>query len=112
MRNFRFTFLCAIWLADVATMVAIAPLGEHVVWFSGLYCLGHILMIFLVLKFPSGLTPRKSLAIILLLGTGARLLFLPYPAGNDVSRYVWEGYIQNPGFNPFVFAPAFRLNKG
>ncbi len=31
MRNFRFIFFCVFWLADVAAMVVIAPLGEHVV---------------------------------------------------------------------------------
>jgi rSAM/selenodomain-associated transferase 2 len=106
MRNFLFIFLCAIWLADVAAMVAIAPLGKHVVWFSGLFCVGHILMILLMQKFPSDLKPRTSVVIIIIIGVFARLLFLAYPAGNDVYRYVWEGYIQNLGFNPFVFAPT------
>jgi rSAM/selenodomain-associated transferase 2 len=106
MRNFLFIILCVLWLADMAALVALAPLGENVLWFSGLYCLGHALMVLLVLKFPSNLTPRKSLAIIFMLGAAARLLFLPFPPGNDVCRYVWEGYIQNLGFNPYIFAPA------
>jgi rSAM/selenodomain-associated transferase 2 len=106
MRNFFFIILCVSWLADIAALVAVAPLGEHVRWFSGLYCLGHVLMIMLVLKFPSDLTPRKSLTIIFTLGVAARLLFLPFPPANDVFRYVWEGYIQNLGFNPYVFAPT------
>ncbi|CAB1064373.1 hypothetical protein D1BOALGB6SA_9165 [Olavius sp. associated proteobacterium Delta 1] len=106
MRNFLFIFLCVFWLADVAAMVAMAPLGEHVVWFSGLFCLGHILMILLVQKLPPDLKHSTSVAIILIIGVFARLLFLAYPAGNDVYRYVWEGYIQNLGFDPFVFAPT------
>ena len=44
--------------------------------------------------------------MIIIIGVFARLLFLAYPAGNDVFRYVWEGYIQNLGFNPYVFAPT------
>lgn len=35
----------------------------------------------------------------------ARLLMLPYPAGDDIHRYIWEGEIQNAGFNPFELAP-------
>jgi glycosyltransferase involved in cell wall biosynthesis len=35
----------------------------------------------------------------------ARLLLLPMLPGNDVWRYLWEGHIQNLGFNPFAFAP-------
>jgi len=106
MRNFVFVLLCGTWLADIAAMVALAPLGEHVGWFSGLYCLGHILMILLVQKFPPYLKPTTSVAIIIIIGVFARLLFFEYPAGNDVYRYIWEGYIQNLGFNPFVFAPT------
>jgi len=105
MRNFVFIILCVTWLADMTMMVVIAPLGEHAMWFSGLFCLGHILMVMLVLKFPSYLKPKTALAVIITIGVFARLLFLAYPAGNDVFRYIWEGYIQNLGFNPFVFAP-------
>jgi len=46
-----------------------------------------------------------ALAGIFALGISARLIFLPYPVGNDVFRYVWEGCIQNLGFNPFSYSP-------
>ena len=90
-------------------MVVIAPLGDHVLKFSMLYCLGHILMILMVLRFPTDLTTNKSFAIIFILGVFARFLFLLYPVGNDVFRYIWEGYIQNLGFNPYAFAPEHPL---
>ena len=105
MRNFLFIFLCVAWLADMAALVALGPPAEHVLWFSVLYGLGHILMICLVLKFPPNLAPRMAWATILMLGIAARLIFLPYPAGNDVFRYIWEGYIQSHGFNPYLHAP-------
>ena len=105
MRNYIFIILCVGWVADVAAMVALSPLGEHVLWSSALYCLGHILTVFLVLLFPHGLTPGKSLALIFFMGILGRLIFLWYPPGNDIFRYIWEGYIQIPGFNPFEFAP-------
>ncbi len=34
-----------------------------------------------------------------------RLLLLPMLPGDDIWRYLWEGHIQNLGFNPFQFAP-------
>jgi len=105
MKYHLFIFLCGAWLADVVAMVAFAPLGDHVVWFSGLFVLGHVLMILLVLNFPPDLKSTTSIAVIFTLGISARLMFLAYPAGNDIYRYVWEGYIQNLGFNPFAFAP-------
>ena len=109
MKNYLFIFVSIIWLADVSAMVANAPLGDQFIKFSLLYCLGHILMILMVLKFPPDLTDNKSFAIIIVLGVISRLLFLQYPAGNDVFRYIWEGHIQNLGFNPYSFAPEHRL---
>ena len=46
-----------------------------------------------------------ALAGIFVLGTLGRLIFWRYPVGNDVFRYVWEGCIQNLGFNPFNYSP-------
>jgi rSAM/selenodomain-associated transferase 2 len=106
MNNFLFIILCVAWIADVAALVVLSPLGEHVFWFSALYCLGHILMVLLVLKFPDSLPPGRSLALIFFLGILGRLAFVWYPPGNDIYRYIWEGYVQNRGLNPFVFAPA------
>jgi hypothetical protein len=43
-----------------------------------------------------------------LIGAAAmRLLFVPLPPmlSDDVYRYVWEGRVQNAGFDPFVTAP-------
>ena len=34
-----------------------------------------------------------------------RLILLPMYPGNDIWRYLWEGYIQNIGFSPYDFAP-------
>jgi hypothetical protein len=35
----------------------------------------------------------------------ARLALLPMEPGTDVWRYLWEGIVQNAGFNPYVLAP-------
>ncbi|PSB68151.1 glycosyl transferase family 2, partial [filamentous cyanobacterium CCP1] len=35
----------------------------------------------------------------------ARILLLPMYPGDDVWRYLWEGYIQTLGFSPYHFAP-------
>jgi hypothetical protein len=35
----------------------------------------------------------------------ARLLLLPMAPGDDIWRYLWEGYIQTQGFSPYHFAP-------
>jgi len=34
-----------------------------------------------------------------------RLLLLPMAPGDDIWRYLWEGYIQNLGYSPYYFPP-------
>ena len=89
----------------MGAMVVMAPVGKHALLFSALFCLGHVLMALMVWLFPAGLTSKMALAGIFVLGISARLIFLAYPVGNDVFRYVWEGCIQNLGFNPFNYSP-------
>ena len=105
MQTSRFVTICAAWLGGMIALVVLAPLGKNLCLFSALYGLGHILMILMVRFFPMGVTARQAFAGILLLGILARIVFLPYPVANDVYRYVWEGYIQNLGFNPYQYAP-------
>ena len=40
-----------------------------------------------------------------LIAIAIRLIILPMYPGDDVWRYVWEGYIQNQGISPYDFAP-------
>ncbi len=105
MKLLRFMILCFIWLATMGAMVIMAPLGKHAHLYSALFVFGHILMVLMVWLFPAGLTSNRALAGILALGIFARLIFLRYPVANDVFRYVWEGYIQNLGFNPYNYSP-------
>ena len=43
---------------------------------------------------------------ILIIATVLRALMLPLSPNDDINRYIWEGRIQNAGFNPFRYAPA------
>ncbi|MEE2750669.1 MAG: glycosyltransferase 87 family protein [Myxococcota bacterium] len=45
---------------------------------------------------------------VLLAAIAARLLFLGLPPtlSDDVFRYLWEGKVQQAGFNPFIHAPS------
>jgi hypothetical protein len=52
------------------------------------------------------LRPRgRELIVPALAGLGARLMFAPFPVSDDTYRYLWEGYIQRFGFDPFVLPP-------
>ena len=106
MQVHRFILLGIVWFVDIAAMVAIAPLGKYPLLFSVLFGLGHILMILMVRCFPAELDSRIALTTIFFVGVAARLVFLPYPVGGDVFRYVWEGYVQTQDFNPYLYAPT------
>ena len=105
MGKLSFPVLSLTWLTNMAAMVFIAPVGGHPRIFALLFCLGYAQMILMIRTFPGDLETGRALRHIFVLGLVARLFFLAYPEGNDVYRYVWEGHIQNFGYNPFKHPP-------
>ena len=105
MPQFSFILLSFLWLADIAAMVALGHLSHHLTLFSLLYCLAFFLLPALVSRFPERLDAYRAFLLIIILGFTGRALFLFYPPGNDIYRYIWEGYIQHLGFNPYLHAP-------
>jgi len=76
-----------------------ARLGVHPLFWAGagLMALGYALS-----------WPLRGMTWLWLLGLALGLravLFFMFP-GDDVWRYLWEGRVQNAGFNPYLFAPA------
>ncbi len=49
----------------------------------------------------------RTVPVVVVFGVAviARLVLLPMEPGTDVWRYVWEGLIQNAGYNPYAIAP-------
>jgi len=47
-------------------------------------------MAVLWLSWPS---TRKGMIALILVAVAARVLMLPFPVGDDIHRYVWEGKI-------------------
>jgi rSAM/selenodomain-associated transferase 2 len=100
-----FFFLCFLWFVDMAALAAMGPLGRHLPASMLLYAMGFILLIALVRRFPENLNPSRAWILVFVLGACGRLLFLPYPPGNDIFRYIWEGAVQNQGLNPYAIPP-------
>ena len=48
---------------------------------------------------------RGPLWAVFLLAVAFRAALLPLPANSDVNRYIWEGEVQNAGYNPYALAP-------
>ncbi len=78
--------------ADIAAHPSYMPVC--VLLFSGM------LLVWRLWPRGAGIWPVILTAILI------RLTFLIwYPPGDDIHRYIWEGYIQHEGHNPFVTAP-------
>ena len=69
--------------------------------FIAFYGLAFIGMIGLWRLWPA----RGPLWAVFLLALAFRAALLPLPANSDVNRYIWEGEVQNAGYNPYAFAP-------
>ncbi len=93
----------------MAALAAIGPLGHQLPLAMILYALGFVLLIALVRCFPETLNPPHAWILVAALGVAARLLFIPYPPGNDIFRYIWEGHVQNHGINPYLLPPNSPL---
>ena len=106
----RAFFICSfILLAGVLAALALlgttGTLGKTAPLSGPLYLAGFGLLISTYLLWPKTMGPGWTLVLILVLGFGLRMTFLAFPASYDVFRYVWEGWIQNQGYNPFVYSP-------
>jgi rSAM/selenodomain-associated transferase 2 len=102
----RVAFFCLAWLSNMVALSAIGPLGRQPAAAMILYGCGFVLLIGLVRTFPSHLKPSRAICLVFALGLAARIAFLFFPPNTDIYRYIWEGVIQNQGFNPYIFAPT------
>jgi rSAM/selenodomain-associated transferase 2 len=106
MKRVPFAVLCLAWLADMVALAAIGPLGRHVAASMVLYVGGFLLLLAIFRSFPAHLKTAPALGLILGLGLAARAAFLFFPPNTDIYRYIWEGVVQNRGFNPYIVPPG------
>ena len=96
-----------LWLAALCLLIGaviIAPYGdfrraENVVRFGygvAVMCLGFV---------ASWKLKKLTWKWFWAIAIATRLILLPMYPGDDIWRYLWEGYIQNLGFSPYDFAP-------
>ncbi|MGB3210354.1 MAG: TIGR04283 family arsenosugar biosynthesis glycosyltransferase [Desulforhopalus sp.] len=100
-----FIFSSLLWLLDMLLLAQTGPAGRMPLLFVFCYLFGFLLMILMVRSCPSHWSRQRIYSYVFLFGILGRLFFLTYPVSNDVYRYIWEGYIQNHGFNPYLAAP-------
>ena len=106
MRAFGFIIGAAIWLTIMAVLAYLGPIGHHPELSGLFFVAGFGWLLLLLHKLPSNWSGYRITLVIVMLGIAGRLLFVGFPVGNDVYRYVWEGHVQVLGFNPYEHAPG------
>jgi hypothetical protein len=97
-----FAVLAPLYFFAIGWIGAHGPLGRGGIVLIGLYIAAHLLLAGLWRWWPF---TRRTVPAILLMAVAARVLLFPFPLCDDMNRYVWEGKIQNAGYNPFALAP-------
>ena len=100
------------WLLDMLILSQSGPAGRSPVVFAICYVLGFGFMALMVRTCPRDWSLRRVAFVVISLGVMGRIGFLWFPVSNDVYRYIWEGFIQNQGFNPYQVAPNDPLLAG
>ncbi len=93
------------WLAAAFMLSLLGPIGRAPWINAGLYLTGFATMLVLMRFWPRSWSFRNSAVAILLLSLAGRVFFWSFPVSNDVYRYIWEGYIQLEGYNPYLLPP-------
>lgn len=73
-------------------------------WLLGSVLIATALAIFYVRRYAEEFA-RKPHAVILFALCSAVLTFAPPLLSDDIERYVWEGHVQNLGYNPYSTPP-------
>lgn len=89
--------LANFWMADIGNI------GKNAYLFSILYVLSFILLFLIMRLFPHEWSLQKQWIFIIATALVVRLAFLAFPASDDTGRYIWEGYLLNKGYNPFIY---------
>ena len=95
----------ALFLWVMFIMARQGPIGRHVLLFGLLYAVAFGLLFFIYKNFPDYWPRKKQFVFIICVAVLCRLFFLSFPASYDVNRYIWEGYVYNQGFSPYLHAP-------
>ena len=101
----RWGLSVAAWLTATLLLSRLGPIGKAPWLNAGLYLAGFAAMFALIRFWPRSWSFRTSIGVVLLLTLVGRWLFWSFPVSNDVYRYIWEGYIQLEGFNPYLLPP-------
>jgi rSAM/selenodomain-associated transferase 2 len=97
-----FAILTALTVAAAAGLAAAGATWLRLT----LYLALAALLPLLVARVPAQWSRRRVTLLALCAGCALRAMFLPLAPASDVYRYVWEGFVQTRGLNPYLLAPA------
>lgn len=112
-RKARFQFYCCLagFLLAALMLSRLGAVEHHPYLFSLLYILSFLFLVGMIKTVPLHWSEKDQWLLIAALAITTRIAFFAYPASNDVNRYIWEGYILNRGFNPYLIPPDSPLLK-
>lgn len=102
----------ALFLITCFFMGQMGPVGKSMPVFAVLYVVAFLFLWGIFKYFPKEWAQKKQLILIFVMAITCRFVFIYFPPSNDINRYVWEGYVFNHGFNPYVHAPADPVLTG
>jgi hypothetical protein len=94
--------LLLLYLGCISWIGLHGPIGRGGAPLIAIFAASHMVLFLLWRLWPAtgaGLSMMIAAALV------ARALMFPFPTGDDIHRYVWEGKIQNAGYNPYSLAP-------
>jgi len=101
-KQISFFPLLVLFLSSITWIGSNGSIGKRGYLFIAVYSVSYLSFIGVWRFWPY---KKYAGAIIILISIVARILMLPFPANDDMNRYIWEGQIQNQGFNPYQISP-------
>ncbi|MBW2143257.1 MAG: glycosyltransferase [Deltaproteobacteria bacterium] len=96
----------ALFLLVIFSLAQLGPIGKRVLPFGFLYSVSFVLLFLIYKGLPDEWPLRKQFIFIFCISVLCRFFFVAFPESYDVNRYIWEGYVYNQGFNPYLHAPS------
>jgi glycosyl transferase family 2 len=101
----RFLSSTFFYLIAVIILAFSGPVGKHGNIFAVTYVFSFLCLWGIIHYFPKRWDSIKAFWPILLFCLILHTFFVWFPPSFDVNRYVWEGFLQIQGVNPYVMSP-------
>ncbi len=104
--NNNTTIKLSITIIPFIIFVMVSNLNRSSVLFIPMYIFSAIFYsLFIVVSEKNKLKLNKNIFWLFTIAIRIFVMFFPIGLSDDVYRYMWDGYVQHLGFNPYLYAP-------